>query len=156
MKVSDVMSRDVQRCSPTDSLHRAAQLMYERDCGSIAVVGDEDGRLHGIITDRDVCIAAYRTEKHLKEIALSRVMSQGVTTCFPDTTLSEAEDMMRGSHVRRLPVVDENGVLVGMLSLADLALSAMNSGEKAAELEVFKTLAAVSLPERPRAADIIG
>lgn len=146
MKVSDLMSRDVQRCAPDDTLHRAAQLMYERDCGTVAIVG-RDGYVHGIVTDRDVCIAAYRTEKNLKDIHVEEVMSKEVKTCSQGTSLHDAERMLRMLRVRRLPVVDDAGTLVGMLSLTDIARAVLGSRDEAEEREVFKTLGAVSLPK---------
>jgi CBS domain-containing protein len=128
MNVSDLMTQDLQRCRPDETLHRAAQLMYERDCGSVLVVG-RDGHVHGIVTDRDACVAAYRTERKLSDIKLSEVMSENVEVCTADTSAHEAERMMRMLHVRRLPVADEHGTLVGVVTLADLVGAALASDE---------------------------
>jgi CBS domain-containing protein len=139
------MSRNVQRCTPTDSMHRAAQLMYERNCGCIAVVG-RDGHLYGILTDRDVCLAAYRREQPLSRIRIEEEMSRDVVTCRPDMDVADAERLMRSQKVRRLPVVDEHLTLVGILSLGDIAIAALQSTD-ITDRSISKTLAAVSLHE---------
>jgi CBS-domain-containing membrane protein len=119
-RVEDIMSKEVFRCYGDDSLSTAAQLMWEHDCGCIPVV---DGLLHvvGIITDRDVCMAAYTQGRGLSEIPVSSVCTREVRTCRKDEPLTLAEEAMAQAQVRRLPVVDEDGALVGLLSLSDLA-----------------------------------
>jgi CBS domain-containing protein len=144
VKVDELMSRNVQRCAPSDSMHRAAQIMYERDCGCVTVMG-RDGHLHGIVTDRDICLAAYRSEKPLKDIKIEEEMSRDLATCSPHADVLDAEELMRKHHVRRLPVIDEHGTLVGILTLTDIALAALKT-EEIRPQEVFRTLAAVAAP----------
>jgi CBS domain-containing protein len=151
LKVSEIMSRNVQRCTPTDSMYRAAQLMYERNCGCVAIVG-RDGHIYGIVTDRDVCLAAYLRDEPLRHIKIQEEMSTNLRTCTPDTDVEEAERLMRTSKVRRLPVVDEHATLVGVVSLGDIALAALRSPDAISERSVFKTLAAVSMHD-PAPAD---
>ena len=120
MRVQDMMIRSVAFCVPEDSLGRAAQLMWERDCGTIPVVG-RGGEVVGIVTDRDVCMAAHFTGRRLLDIPVSEVMSRVVHVCGPADSIESAEAIMRNNQVRRLPVVDEFRRLVAILSMADIA-----------------------------------
>ncbi|HEU4407108.1 MAG TPA: CBS domain-containing protein [Polyangiaceae bacterium] len=151
MHVHEAMTPEVASCSPESTLDRVAQIMWERDCGCVPVT-DAEGRVVGVITDRDVCIAAWTQGKRLSEIPTSLVMSREVYTCGPADTLDGAEAVMRQRRVRRLPVVDASGRLVGVLSLGDLAPS---QGEGRAATgpgasSVFATLRWVSEPRTQR------
>ena len=112
MKVEQVMSRNVKTCLSDDTLNRAAQLMWENDCGCIPVV-DDDGRAVGMITDRDVCMAAYTQDGLLNRLSVGSAMATD--------TVAEAESIMRAAQVRRLPVVDPESHVIGLLSLNDIA-----------------------------------
>lgn len=120
MNVKDVMTRSPKACAAGDSANDAARIMWEQDCGSVPVV-DHAGCVVGMVTDRDICMAAYFQGAPLSSIPLSNIMSRDVCTCEAGTELNEAERMMQDWRVRRLPVVDEGGSLVGMLSLGDVA-----------------------------------
>ena len=151
MKVSQLMTRDVKSCSADDSLSRAAQLMWDHDCGFVPVVDiGRDGRRQviGVITDRDVCMATYTKGAAPATIRVGDVMSRGVRTCHPDDTPLSAMATMRQHRIRRLAVVDTAGDLVGVLSLDDLVRSAVRErGAGVAPLEgVATTLAAVCEP----------
>lgn len=122
MTIGDLMTKDVATCKTTDSLNRAAQLMWERRCGCVPVV-DEGEQVVGMLTDRDVCMAAYTQGRRIDDIAVTTAMSRPVRTCSPSTTIEEAEDLMMAHGVRRLVVVDE-GRLQGLVSLDDIARSA--------------------------------
>jgi CBS domain-containing protein len=104
-----------------DTLNGVAQLMWERDCGSIAVV-DDDGKPIAMITDRDICMASYTQGKPLFDIPVSAAMSRGVTVCQKGESLATAESMMRSQQIRRLPIVDGDGRILGVLSLNDIAI----------------------------------
>lgn len=119
-RVEDIMSTHVVGCRADDRLNKAAQIMWEHDCGSVPVV-DEGSRVVGIITDRDMCMAAYTQGKSLIEIPVSSACSHEVQTCSRSDTITRAEELMTRAQVRRLPVVDDAGVLAGMLSMSDLA-----------------------------------
>lgn len=119
MKVSERMSSDVWTAGPNDSLDRAAQIMWEHDCGCVPVV-DHEQRLVGVITDRDICMAAYTQGSCLRDIPVERSMSRSTHVCAPDDTLESAAAKMGERQVRRLPVLDD-GRLVGILALGDLA-----------------------------------
>jgi len=124
LKVENVMTRDVRGCTPGDTLDHAAQVMWEHDCGCVPVTMGGDGTapvLAGMLTDRDVCMAAYTQGKPLHAIEIGSVMARAVATCKPSDTVASALKIMRTRQLRRLPVVDAEDHLVGMLSLADMA-----------------------------------
>jgi CBS domain-containing protein len=120
MKVVELMVREVTACSPDDALNRAAQIMWENDCGCVPVV-DRAARLVAMLTDRDICMAAYTSGRTLKDIRVSAAMSSELFACRPDDELLVAQKIMRERQVRRIPVSDEMGRLVGILSIADIA-----------------------------------
>ena len=100
--------------------------MWENDVGCLPVTeGDESGRLIGMITDRDICMAAYFAERALSEIRVADAMTKDTRACNPGDDLAEARAIMRETAVRRLPVIDESERVIGLLSLADLAREAI-------------------------------
>lgn len=123
MKIHELMTTDVKSCAPGDSLNEAAHLMWTHDCGSIPVT-DESARVVGMLTDRDICMAAYTRGKALAEVRVAEVMSTGVHAVGPHEELALAEQVMAAHQVRRLPVIDEDGRLVGLVSFNDLARQA--------------------------------
>jgi CBS domain-containing protein len=151
MKVKDVMSRTVRTCFTSDTLVRAAQQMWEGDCGCVPVL-NEGGRVVGMLTDRDICMAAFLRGAPLSAIQVSTAMSAEVFTCSSDGELSAAEQVMRDKKVRRLPVLDAQGRLVGLLSMSDLARRAAPKASKRSTSygEAGRLLAAVSESRRPR------
>jgi CBS domain-containing protein len=122
-RVRDVMSSEPRTCQPGNHLNFAAQQMWEGDCGVLPVV-DEHGRPIGMLTDRDVCMAAYTRGQALSEISVESAMSTSVCTCRPADTLRSLMEQMAAHQVRRMPVVGDGGELVGIVSLADIALLA--------------------------------
>ncbi len=142
MNVERIMKREVKVCSTSDTLNRAAQLMWENDCGSVPVV-EGDGMVVGMLTDRDICMAAYTQGTNLHVVQAANAMSRDLVACRPGDDLAKAEEIMRAHRVRRLPVVDGDHQLVGIVSLSDLARVASEPAEKS---EVADTLAAVSAP----------
>lgn len=119
MKVRSIMTGDVVSCRPEDSLEFAARLLWERDCGALPVV-DVLGNARAMITDRDICMAAYITGRPLSELRVAESMSAHLASCGPDDDLSSAARTMIAHAVRRLPVVDPEGHLCGLLSLNDV------------------------------------
>jgi CBS domain-containing protein len=119
MRIADLMTKDVASCRTSDSLNRAAQLMWDRRCGSVPVLDDSD-HVVGVLTDRDICMAAYTQGKRLDHISVTTAMSRPVRTCAPSGTDEEAQDLMMAHGVRRLVVVDD-GRLCGIVSLDDIA-----------------------------------
>lgn len=120
MHIRDLVSHPPITVRLDETLYETARLMAERDCGAISVL-DREGRLAGVVTDRDVCLAAFRYNKPLAQIAVREVMTAHVATIGEDDSVREALDLMTEKRVHRLPVVDAEGVLIGMLSLSDLA-----------------------------------
>src|SRR5690606_5244328 len=120
MKIQDLMTTEVRTCAPGSSLRDAAAIMWEADCGCVPVVDDER-RVVGWVTDRDVAMAAYFQNRALCEIPVSSVMSAEPATCLATDTPETAELLMQERRIRRLPVVDDRGALVGIVSLADIA-----------------------------------
>ena len=118
MKISKCMTRDVQLASPTQSIREAAKTMAEIDAGSLPV--GEDNRLVGMITDRDIAIRAVAEGKS-PDTPVSEVMSQEVLYCFDDQELEEVARNMADIKVRRLPVLNRDKRLVGIVSLGDLS-----------------------------------
>src|SRR5262249_49131268 len=120
MRVNDLMTREVKACRPEDSLARAAKLMWDHDCGSVPVV-EEDGRVVGMLTDRDICMAAFTTGQPLHEVSVEQTMSRDVVRCTAHDPVEVALLHMGRARVRRLPVVDSTGHLIGIFSLHDAA-----------------------------------
>lgn len=152
MKVSELMTTAVTTCGPLDNLNTAAQIMWEHDCGCVPVL-DAEAHVLGMLTDRDVCMSAYTRGQRLDEIAAHRAMSLDVVACGPDDSTSLVETRMREQHVRRLPVVDDCGRLVGLVSLNDLAQAAVGEEDRqvrsAALARVGETLAEACAPRYP-------
>lgn len=142
MNVEQVMSRPVYTCNATDSLSTAARLMWERDCGAIPVV-DEMGELVGIVTDRDICMAAYTQGKPLQTIPVATAMSGRVYSCKPDDSIESVEQLMQENQIRRVPVVDGGKRPIGFVSLNDLARDAKSRHETGVEREFVQTMAAI-------------
>ncbi len=149
MNVFEVMTRRVFSCRPEDSLETAAAVMWDHDVGCLPVVG-EGGAVVGMITDRDICMAAYMRGARLAEVDVASVMSRALYACSPEQSVSKAEEVMRLDRIRRTPVVDEQGRLIGILSLGDLAREAIHQKRRkygeALDAEVTTTLAAVCEP----------
>ncbi len=146
MFVQEIMSSNVEPCGWNDSLERAAQIMWERDCGCVPVI-DDDRRVVGVITDRDICMSAYTQGKKLSDIPVSIAAAHKVISCSREDTIEAAEATMRNAQVRRLPVLDGEGHLQGMLSLADVArhIGEVRKGSNGLSAEsIAQTLAAIS------------
>jgi CBS domain-containing protein len=123
MKVEQIMNRNVKVCRPQDSLNKAAQIMWDEPCGAVPVIDDQHKPV-GFLTDRDICMAAYTQGKPLHELRVETAMARKVVSCVAEDDLGSAAGLMRQHRTRRLPVIDRNGALVGLLSLDDLACEA--------------------------------
>ncbi len=148
MKVEQLMTKSPETCRSGDSLNEAARIMWERDCGCVPITSDDgSNRVTGIITDRDLCMSSYTKGIQLGEVRVEEVMSRDLQCCGPDTSFAEAQALMAASGVRRLPVLDESGQILGLLSLADLAREAERpknfKRRRITEAEVGGTLAAI-------------
>ena len=156
MKVEQLMTSDVKACMDTDTLNCAAQLMWEFDCGCIPVIhANGDGRVVGIVTDRDIAMAAYTQGKQLGAIPITSAMAHKVIACHTSDDVGQVEALMRANGVRRIPVLDQHERLVGIISLNDLAREAQREASAARRTEVTgrsvaKTLASVCQPRISR------
>jgi CBS domain-containing protein len=149
VRVKDLMTADVRTCRPADTLGAAAQIMWEADCGCVPVV-DEGQRLVGFVTDRDICMNAHTTGRAPRDLPVSGAMARKLYSCKPDDDLGRAVDVMSSYQVRRVPVVDDEGRLVGVLSLNDLVRSTVRPGtsRRPSTEQVVEVLAAISAPPR--------
>lgn len=118
MQVQELMTRDPIAVSPSDRLAQAAGKMWEHDCGSLPVT--DNGVVVGMITDRDICMATWSRGRSPDQIDVGEAMSLNVVSCKATDSVKEVERKMSASQVRRLPVLDDRGSLVGVISLADL------------------------------------
>lgn len=118
MKVEAAMTRDVRLVKPDQTIREAAQLMADIDAGALPVT--EDDRLVGMITDRDIAVRAVAQGKS-PDTRIRDVMSPGILYCFDDQQLEDVSRNMGKNQVRRLPVINRDKRLVGILSLGDLA-----------------------------------
>jgi CBS domain-containing protein len=127
MKIQDFMTRDVEACGPTTDVAAVAMIMWRQDCGIVPVVDDTD-RLVGVITDRDICVALATRHRRAEELTARDLMSGDPSFVHPDDDVHTALETMRARRVRRLPVVDAERRLRGLLSINDLVLRAKPSG----------------------------
>jgi len=143
--VNQVMTRDVQSCGPGDTLHRAAQIMWDRDCGAVPIV-EASGRIAGIITDRDLAMGAYTQGLPLVAIPVARVASSAVHGVRVGSSMDEAVAVMRTRRVRRVVVLDESQKVAGIIALADVAryVSELGPSRKDAALVLADLIATLS------------
>ncbi|HJU54197.1 MAG TPA: CBS domain-containing protein, partial [Pyrinomonadaceae bacterium] len=145
MKVQNIMTSDVEACGPESDLAAAAAIMWRRDCGSVPVV-DAERRIVGMITDRDICMAVSTRNRLATDLRVSEVMSGKVYACAPDDNIRDAMETMQSSQLRRLPVVDADGILLGILSINDVVLhSRRGKGKKhVSHHDAMETIKALS------------
>lgn len=120
MKVREIMSLDVELVNPDDSIQSAAKKMADADIGFLPV--GENDRLVGMLTDRDIALRAVAKGKSPKNTKVREIMTGKVLYCTEDDEVEEAADNMATLKIRRLPIVDDDKRLVGVLSLGDIAL----------------------------------
>lgn len=137
--IQEVMTRDVQTISTQDSVQRAAQLMDELNVGAIPVV--DDGRLVGMITDRDITVRSVAVGQDPASTRVNDVMSTDVRTCTVDQGVEDVLAQMADVQIRRVPVVDGNGQVIGIVSLGGVVTKA--------PVEVEQTLDEISTPSEP-------
>jgi CBS domain-containing protein len=131
MKIQDVMTRDPKFVTPDTPVREAARLMKDEDVGIVPVVDNEGSRrLVGVITDRDIAVRIV-AEGRAADTPVRDVMSADqLATCAPNADIDDAMDRMAAEQVRRIPIVDERGSLVGVVSQADVVRKA-NDNQKA-------------------------
>ena len=144
MNISELMSKNPRTVTPDTPVSEAAQLMKEEDIGMVPVIervggAETRGRLVGVITDRDIAIRTV-AEGRASDSPVRDVMSSGVRTATPNDSVESVMELMGREQVRRVPIVDERGSLVGVVSQADLARKAKNEGR------VERTVEQISQP----------
>ena len=133
-KCSEVMTSKPVCCVPNDMVSRAAKLMKVGNIGAIPVVEDEKQRkLVGIVTDRDLALHIVAEGRDPKSTKVAAVMTGNVVTCMADDDLQKALDAMAANQLRRIPVVDSENQLVGIIAQADVA-TRVDQPEKTAEV----------------------
>jgi len=143
MKVRELMTGETRACAAWADVGFATHLMWNGDCGALPVV-DENDELVGIVTDRDICIALSTRNERASDLPVSQVMHREVQTIHPEDDLAEALGVMRDFHVHRLPVVDDEEAIVGMLSITDIVREAKIKSTKAPTYgDVVDTLKAI-------------
>ncbi len=146
MKIKEIMNRPVKSIASDKSLREAGRLMAENDCGVLPVV-DQIENVVGILTDRDVCLALATEDRRPSEVLARDVMSSNVFFCRPDDEPQTALSTMQHRLVRRLPVIDEDGKLAGIVSIDDIIMHASPvTAARLAEVtygEAFSTLKAI-------------
>ncbi len=122
MKVSEIMSSHVETCTPQHSLAAAAKLMEQCDCGAIPVVESQgSNKLVGIITDRDITIRAVAHGRDPATLHVLDCMSGDLSSVSPETDIEQCLNLMEQKQVRRMPVIDDQGRICGIIAQADIA-----------------------------------
>ena len=145
MKVREVMTRDPACCIPEDTAQKVAMMLRDQDIGSMPVVLEQSSRkLVGVITDRDLCCKVVAKGLDSATTKIDRIFSLNPISCREGENVNGCEELMQRHQVRRIPVVDVEGCVIGIVSQADLAL-------REAPERVSRTLAEISkpVPEAP-------
>ena len=121
MRVKEVMTQSAICCGPETNVGRAVQLMWERNVGMLPVVGS-DGKLVGVVTDRDICIALGTRNRLPGDLTVGEIATSKVCTCNPNDDVHQALEIMGKRQIRRLPVVDDQRIPQGILSMDDLVV----------------------------------
>lgn len=141
MRVQDVMTETPATCRPDTNLAAAAELVWTHDCGSLPVL-DDAGAVVGIATDRDMLIALGTRNQRPADLTVAEVMRSPVVTCGPSDDVALALSTMRDRKIRRLPVVDCEGKLVGILATNDIVLHSDRKGGKEAAVPYDEVMTA--------------
>jgi CBS domain-containing protein len=152
MKVQEIMTTDVRTCGPEATLADAAVIMWDNDCGTVPVVNGA-GVCVGMITDRDICMAVATKNRLASELTVGEVSAGKIISCQSDADVRAALDLMKREQLRRLPVTDGAGQLVGILSIADVIRHAKKGESKKARhvshKDLMRTLKALTKPAPP-------
>ncbi|MFL6467966.1 MAG: CBS domain-containing protein [Pyrinomonadaceae bacterium] len=148
-RASEVMSRDVVRVHPRDSLRHAARLMAGYNCGALPVV-DSQNRLIGMITDRDITVRGVAEHRDAGQVSVGAAMTDETFACHVNDTMRNCMAAMAKHQVRRMPIVDDHERVVGIISQADIARHAarrQGDGERRAVADVLRAVS--EPPDRP-------
>ena len=148
MKAQDIMTRDVETCTPSTTLPQAVKLMRDGCCGIIPVI-DAHGRVSGVVTDRDISMALVESARKPINIAVHEVMRAPVHACGPDDDLRVALTTMKQFKVRRLPVIGNDGRLKGILSIDDIIVRGLAKDAPTSAEVVTSLREILAWPEKP-------
>jgi CBS domain-containing protein len=146
MNVKSLMTSEPRTCTRETNLAEAAALMLDADCGILPVV-DEEGKLVGVVTDRDMYIALATRNKLASQLTVGEVAPTKVFTCSPDDDVQTALATMKQHHVRRLPVEGFGGTVAGIVSMNDILLAAGKKG--VANADIIDTFQAICAHHHP-------
>ena len=136
-----------------EALSEAVRLMFDCDCGAVPVTESGTGHVIGMITARDICMATWAREQAPIALAISDAMSRELYYCSPDDDVSAVEELMREKQIRRVPVLDGERKLLGIISIADIATESQRGGTLAssefASEQIATTLADICQPRPP-------
>jgi CBS domain-containing protein len=152
MKVKEIMTPNVEAIWLTESLADAAELMWKHNCGVLPVI--KDGRkVIGLITDRDICMAAVMRDSKPSTVSIEEVMTGQVYSVDPEDNVDQALEAMQEHKVRRLPVINAEGELEGILSMNDVVLHADDAATESIDYsDIVKTFQAICQHPAPAAA----
>ena len=151
MRVKHVMTKNPSSCVTSDQVPRAAGIMRDEDTGIVPVIDNEQSlALVGVVTDRDLCMNVIAEGRDPRTIAVDACMTRTVVSCSPNDSVTKVIELMKENQIRRVPVVDEQGRLQGIVAMADL----VGRGDLK-PAETHETLKRVSAPtpeaSKPRA-----
>jgi CBS domain-containing protein len=144
MNVSDLMTKNPETAQMTDSIMDVASTMRDINVGFIPVMNGDV--LAGVVTDRDIVVRAVANGMNSEDTSIGEIISSDIQAVSPDTDINEAASIMESNKIRRLPVVDEDGMLIGICSLGDIAVRGRNLEQSGEILEL------VSEPSKPEMA----
>ena len=141
MKCAEIMTLNPKMCVSDDDVYTAAAIMWDCDCGAVLVVNDmESGELVGIVTDRDIAMYVVKHAfSHPAQVKVADCMSAPAVACNPEDLLETAVELLAENRIRRIPVIDENGACVGIISQADLVSRASGMESIVAVLQRIST-----------------
>lgn len=144
MKIEQIMTKNPSCCTPDDFVQVAASIMKRYDTGIVPVTEglERPSKLVGVVTDRDLCLGILSTDRDSQVLRVEEFMTTKLATCLSTDTAEKALSVMAHAKVRRLPVVNKDYELVGMLALGDIVRH-----KAAREVDVYKTMASIWSPK---------
>jgi CBS domain-containing protein len=121
MRIRHAMTKEPRCCVPSDTAQKAAMIMRDEDAGVVPVLENEQSRkIVGVVTDRDLCMNVVAEGRDPRTVRTEECMTTTVVTCSPNDSIEKATELMRENQIRRIPVVNEQGELQGIVSVADV------------------------------------
>ena len=143
MKVKEFMTKNVGFCHPENNLMEAAEIMQRRDCGVVPVI-DENEKVIGMITDRDICLALANGNAKFSQSKVEKPMTTKIINCSADDKVEDALKIMGKNQLKRLAVISKDDKLVGILSVTDVLISVRKN--KKLKKKIYKTLERIFQP----------